>query len=207
MIENLIFDFGNVLYKLDIENCHSKLANLCGLQSDELLNKIAPILQRYEKGEIGDENFIWHLQQYNQTVNPREFVEAWNSMLLGIESHIPQLLSNLAEQYNLYLLSNINGLHARHVDRYLQKRLNEPDFLSRYFKQYFYSHQIHLRKPDLEIYKYVTDQISATPSSILFIDDNRDNISAAITFGWKAQWHDPNKNLRDCIDQYLNDAN
>jgi len=204
LITDIVFDFGNVLYQLDIDGCHNRLASLCGLDKDEFLKRMHPIIARYEKGEIGDENFIWHLQQFNQTLNPREFVEAWNSMLIGIDKKIPQFLSQLSVRYNIYLLSNINGLHARHVDRYLQRVLQEPQFLTQHFKQYFYSHIIHLRKPDAETYAYVSGKISARHhSSVLFIDDNRENIKAAIQYGWRGQWHHPKDDIIDCIEKYL----
>jgi len=203
MIGDIVFDFGNVLYELDIEGCHQRLADICNLSVSDLTTNLSPILARYEKGEIGDENFIWHLQQYNQTINPRDLVEAWNSMLIGIDKRVPRLLTELSEDYNIYLLSNINGLHARHVDRHLRNVLEDPDFLSKYFDRYFYSHEIHLRKPDTEIYQYVSDRISTPPRSVLFIDDNEENVKAASRFGWKSQWHDPKHSIIESIADYL----
>ncbi len=203
MVSDIVFDFGNVLYQLDIDGCHERLANICKLSVDDFLSLLSPIIARYEKGEIGDENFIWHLQQYNQTINPRELVEAWNSMLVGVDLRIPKLLLDLSQDYNLYLLSNINGLHARHVDRHLSNVLKEPDFLNKYFNNYFYSHLIRLRKPDTEVYQYVSDKIPTSQGSLLFIDDNMDNVEAALEHGWIAQWHNPQLNIIDCIDGYL----
>ena len=50
----------------------------------------------------------------------------------------------------------------------------------------FYSDELHLRKPDPEIYRSVARQIGTPPGKLLFIDDNAANVSAARGEGWQA---------------------
>lgn len=204
MIKALIFDFGNVLFDLDIEGCVQRLVDICDMNREEFRIAFTPILQRYEMGQIGDENMVWHFQQYNPKINPRKIVEAWNSMLIGIEPDVLSMLDKLKKEYQLYLLSNINGFHARYIDRYLIKELDEPEFLNKYFDQVFYSHQIGMRKPQRQIYTYVSKIIHLEDlSQALFIDDNRENIEAAKAYGWSVVLHDPSTKIADMIDGYI----
>jgi len=46
--------------------------------------------------------------------------------------------------------------------------------------------ELHLRKPDPEIYRSVARQIGTPPGKLLFIDDNAANVSAARGAGWQA---------------------
>ena len=204
MIKTIIFDFGNVLIDLDVDTCVKRLMDICGLDETGFRERFTPVLLKYEQGQIGDENMIWHFQQCNQEINPREIVKAWNSMLLTIDKSVPVMLDELKTEYHLHLLSNINGFHARWIDRYLSKELNKPDFLTSYFGQVFYSHEIHMRKPQRRIYDYVTKQINvADLSEVLFIDDKLENVEAAQAYGWNAIQHDPKLRIADKISDYL----
>lgn len=208
MINTIVFDFGNVLYDLDIDGCVNRLTEICGLDRAIFTERFGPIIHRYEQGQVSDENIIWHFQQTNPTISPRLIVEAWNSMLIGIDDSVFPMLEKLGQCYKIYLLSNINGFHARHIDRYLKRVLGQPDFLDRYFDQVFYSHVIQMRKPQERIYQYVTEQTNVREfNEILFIDDNRENVEAARQYGWKASLHSPDLRIADQIQTYIDVAN
>ena len=207
MIKTIIFDFGNVLYDLDIDGCIDRLATIASLNREALIQQLTPVIERYEQGKVSDENLVWHVQQHNQTINPRLIVEAWNSMLVSIDASVLPMLERLQKVYNLYLLSNINGFHARHVDRYLRNTLNDPEFLTTHFEKVYYSHELRMRKPQPEIYDYVTKDIGKDNNQsldhILFIDDNKDNIAAANAYGWSTILHNPALRIAEQIDGYI----
>ena len=53
-----------------------------------------------------------------------------------------------------------------------------------------------MRKPNLDFYEFVIDDISIYPSRMLFLDDRLDNIEAAREAGMKAvQIFNPDKQL------------
>ncbi len=204
MIKTIIFDFGNVLIDLDVDTCINRLRDICGLDESAFRERFTSVLLKYEQGQIGDENMIWHFQQCNKEINPREIVKAWNSMLLTIDASVLTMLDGLKADYNLHLLSNINGFHARWIDRYLSKEMNKSDFLTHYFDKVFYSHEIHMRKPQERIYNYVTKEIEVTDlSEILFIDDKLENVAAAKAYGWNAILHIPSDRIANKISDYL----
>ncbi len=172
--------------------------------SEAYNTRLRLVFEQYERGEISDETLIWNFQQFNSTLNPRLFVEAWNSMLVGMHPNVLDLLKKLKDTYNLTLLSNINGFHARYISRYLKAEYGLTDFLTQYFDQYFYSHEIGMRKPEHRIYQHVSDCLAVDElSNILFIDDNLENVTAAISYGWTAVHHDPSIPIDQAIDTYL----
>ena len=63
-----------------------------------------------------------------------------------------------------------------------------------------------MRKPDTEIYQYVTETLKVNKSDILFIDDLPENIAAAQSYGWHGQVHFPKDEIIDNIDNYLSAA-
>lgn len=205
-IKHIIFDFGNVLFNIDIEGCINRLENL--LEIDNVRDNIPyHILQRYEKGEISDETFVWHLQQYNAKVNPAEIVSCWNGMLLGMNNSTVKMLKKLKEDYKLYILSNINGFHARHIDFYMRDEMKLPNFKHELFDQVFYSHEIRMRKPENRIYTYLQEKIDAPTNTFLFIDDLAENVNAAKLHGWNAIQHKPELEISQLIDSYLTNFN
>jgi len=75
---------------------------------------------------------------------------------------------------NLYLLSNISKGFAEHK--------NEIPIL-KYFENCVFSATCGHTKPNRNIYEYLCNTYSLIPSETLFIDDNTNNINAAIDFG------------------------
>ena len=62
----------------------------------------------------------------------------------------------------------------------------------------FYSHEIGLRKPNLNCYEFVIDEIDNYPSRMLFLDDRLDNVDGAIKAGMKAvQIFDADRQLNE----------
>jgi putative hydrolase of the HAD superfamily len=203
--KTIIFDFGNVLINLDFEKCFDAYEQLIGTRwsMENMPIEITSAVQKYDRGFISDEAFLWVFQQYSESSDPRAFIAAWNSLLGGIKKKRFEMLERLRPDYNLVILSNINNLHLRKIHLYLKKVYQITDFEDRYFDYVFYSHLIGMRKPDIEIYQHVTTTLNIDKSDILFIDDLAENIAAAESFGWHGQVHNPNDEIADKIDGYL----
>jgi len=204
----LIFDFGNVLFNLDFDHCFSAFENLIGFRWNfkTMPESVLNAIRQYERGQLSDEEFIWVFQQYNSEAHPRAFIDAWNSMLDDLPVKRLIMLEKLKKTYNLALLSNINNFHLIWIRHYLKTNFEIDDFENKYFDQVFYSHIIGMRKPDEEIYKYVTDTMGLVPASTLFIDDLENNIIQAKLHGWQAVIHDPTKEITELLPEYIQAA-
>lgn len=203
--KTLIFDFGNVLFNLDFGRSFDALENIIGLtwSFGNIPDKVINTIRSFERGQINDEEFIWVFQQYKQDLNPRDLISAWNSMLVDLPIERLNYLQSLREDYNLALLSNINSIHLRWIHKYFSEELDIINFEETYFDKVFYSHLVGMRKPDSEIYEFVTRSLGIEPNSILFIDDLESNIKAAKENGWHAIVHDPKDEIINKLIIYI----
>lgn len=162
------------------------------------------VLLRYEKGEITDEEMIWGFQKIKTSIDPRDVIKAWNSLLAGMKSEHFDFIKELRKDYKLFLLSNINGFHERWIDRYLKRKHEVEDFKVDFFDDYFYSHHIGMRKPDKEIYNFVGKKLNEQGvETWLFVDDMETNVNAAIEHGWSAVIHNPEEDIAQKLETYL----
>jgi len=77
----------------------------------------------------------------------------------------------------LYFLSNMPVPYARYLEA-------NHDFLS-LFDGGIFSGDVHLIKPEPEIYLALQQRYALVPEQTLFIDDLQHNVDAAIALGWK----------------------
>lgn len=205
-IKNIVFDFGGVLLDIDVKHAIDNMKKLVGISDNtEIVPKnFIPILNAYEVGAINTETFVWKLQYMSKTKHHAvDYIKAWNSMLIGMKFEKFEKLLKLGQNYNVYLLSNINDLHLDWIYRYFKKEFGIVDWDNKYFINTYYSHLIHRRKPDVSTFEFVWNDANIDPIESLFIDDMIDNIEAASSIGIHTLHHDPNKDVFDCLQAYF----
>lgn len=197
-IKNLIFDFGNVLFDIDLPRIDRQLQQFAGAQyaaaRDRLLRD--RIFDLYETGGLSTFDF---LEAVRLAVHPplqAEQVEmAWNSIFIGMPAPRFEMLLRLRQQYKVFLLSNINELHERWIADYMLREHGIRDYESRYFDGVYFSHLLRLRKPNREIYEYVLSDAELVPEETVFFDDMEINVLAAKQVGIHGVWHEPGSDI------------
>jgi glucose-1-phosphatase len=180
-IKNIIFDLGGVIINLSVEKTHQAFAALSGLSMSEIDTIVhqGTFFHEYEKGLISDAEFRNQLRESLQiNVDDAQLDRAWNAMLLDIPIERIQLLEQLKNRYNLFLLSNTNNIHLLSFNNQVLQLTGHPA-LDQYFHKAYYSHLIKMRKPDVEIYEHVLQRNNLLAHETLFLDDNKDNLSGA----------------------------
>lgn len=186
-IENIIFDFGNVLIDFDILRTIRAMEQLglSTLNPEDIHPHNAGVFLQLELGEISTREFLTKLKSYANDRIPTdlELHYAWNMMLRDYDFERFALLDKLRDNYKLYLLTNTNLPHRE----YLIQKFNAENPRQRTFESYFdicfYSDAMHLRKPDAEIYRQTILQAGIEPERTLFIDDNLCNLTGAAEVG------------------------
>jgi putative hydrolase of the HAD superfamily len=202
MIKNIIFDFGNVLLNLDESATYSALESILDPLKCGDLNEM--VLFPFEKGEFSEEAFFNRLQRRSKKVLQIEsYYKAWTAMLLDFPRSRGNFLSQLKSNYRLFLLSNTNITHLRFVRKKLALENNILDFETRFFEKAYYSFEIGMRKPDLEIFRYVIQNSALHPKQTLFIDDKIENVEAAKIEGLNAYHHNPEQDISDILYKLL----
>ena len=179
MIKNLIFDFGDIFINLDKKRFAKELLDLGISQESEAS---LPILNEYEMGLISTEEFVAFFEaKFN--VPKEKLVKAWNSILLDFPKNRLKFIQELAEskKYRLFLLSNTNDLHISWIQNNVGMELYNSFKIC--FEQFYLTHEIHLRKPNVNIYEFVLNENNLIAEETLFIDDTKENTVSANTLG------------------------
>jgi FMN phosphatase YigB (HAD superfamily) len=177
----IIFDFGAVIIDIDYNKTRDAFERQGVKNFDELFSKAkqSSLFDNLEKGLIGETQFRDELRVLSGIhLSDKVIDECWNKMLLQMPQKRVLLLKQLQLYKPLYLLSNTNIIHEKSFSASIETEYGWNNFKSIFQKVYF-SHQINLRKPDLEIFEKVLTDNQLNPSSTLFIDDSSQHIEGA----------------------------
>jgi glucose-1-phosphatase len=186
-LKNIIFDLGAVLINIDYKKTEAAFIKLGYENFAEMYNQYSAneIFEKLETGLITNEAFYKTIIGLNKkTITASQIKQAWNEILLDWRKDSLDFLKSLSSHYNLFLLSNTNSIHQEEFLDSLKKQTNISDFNSLFSKAY-YSHEIHLRKPNEDIFEFVTINAGINKSETLFIDDSYNNIATAKKLGFK----------------------
>lgn len=181
MIKNIILDYGGVIINLNYQNTANAFKALGAKNFDEVFSqwKQQEIFDLLDTGKISDQDFFIKLKlDLNLNCAIHEIEHAWNAMLLYIPPARIDLLVQLKQQYNLFLLSNTNHIHLKQISKYLLQQFGLND-ISVCFHKAYYSCNYGLRKPDAAFYNLVLNENKLNPAETLFVDDNFQNIESA----------------------------
>lgn len=182
MINTIIFDFGDVFINLDKDAPSTEFAKL-GLQ--EWHDDLKDINIKFEKGKVSELEFIEEFQKYLPNATIEDIRQAWNSIIPDCPMPLYRLefLQMLSKKYRLFLLSNTDAMH---IDKFQHKAgmTFYRDFYQCFEKVYF-SFELGMRKPEVEIFNYLIKKHDLSPKRTLFIDDNTENTTIAASVGLK----------------------
>jgi len=186
--DTIIFDLGGVLINIDYLKTKRAFEKLGINNFDMLFTQFNQdyIFDRFEKGEISPEIFYKSLvNKAGINISIAEFNRAWNAMLLDFPKERMTLLEGLQNSHRLFLLSNTNALH---IPAFKKSIRNEGLFerFSMVFEKHYYSSEVGMRKPDIEIFDLVVNENNLVKKKTLFIDDSPQHVEGAIRAGLKA---------------------
>ncbi len=198
-IENIIFDLGGVLLDIDHNFTRAAFENLGVADFDAMYSQANAdhLFQRLETGKISEEDFYKEFNQRTQLQLPvSEIKTAWNALLLEFREASLEYLNRLRKHYKIFLLSNTNFIHIDSFNKKYNLIKREKSF-EEYFDKAFYSCGIGLRKPDLNCYQWLLNDLKINPRTTLFIDDFADNIEGAKKAGLQTILLKPGEKIED----------
>lgn len=202
-IKNILFDFGGVIVGLDKDVAINRFKKLGLLDIEEYLTEFRQkgIFLDYEEGKISRENFRAEFSKMagREDISYEDIDHAW----LGFLTHIPeykfQLLKDLREKYNVYLLSNTNPS----VMGWAMSSDFSPEGLpiDAYFDKCYLSYKLGCAKPDKEIFELIIKDSGIDPAETLFLDDGKSNIAVSEQLGFKAYLANQDEDLRKVFEE------
>ncbi|MCX2480222.1 HAD family phosphatase [Pedobacter sp. MC2016-15] len=185
-IKNIIFDYGNVIFAIDFTIAQKTLTQI-GIPNIENFfghKGHNSLFDELETGSITPAQFRdgIRLEAQNPALADAEIDAAWNSLLIGI---VPETLETLVEakkHYRTFLLSNTNQIHFDYFTKYLKDEF-QVEGNDHLFEKTYYSHEMLLRKPHVEIFERVIKENNLNPAETLFIDDSPQHLVGAKAAG------------------------
>ena len=191
-----IFDLGGVLINLNVRRCMSAFEALMGeaamravlgMDSNGEGVKAVSVASKqlmadFERGLISQDDFVAEVLSYcHSGATAQQVTDAWMSMLEDLPAERLAAVDELRKNHPVYLLSNGNDLHFNYIERTYG--------LSRHFDGLFLSQEMHVAKPEEEIYRAVDEAIRAKEdeeTEVIFVDDLEGNRQAAEKYcGWR----------------------
>ena len=195
MLKNYIFDLGGVLLDIRMKNAYERFVAL-GLPPAELEpgGSAYKLMEDYQLGFITSAEFCQQIASKCAanvfarcaagSTTPHDIEDAWNSICLSVADRKLQALRKLRKMEgvaSVSLLSNTNELHWEYC---CQNWFNaNGNKLEDFFDKIFLSQELHLQKPDPEIFKTAIRELGASPAETIFLDDSPINTAAAAACG------------------------
>jgi putative hydrolase of the HAD superfamily len=172
--ELILFDLGRVLADLGSPSKRMRLQ----IEDEDFwdLWLSLPIVQRFERGDISPDEFLSSLAvELGIHEDPLKFRRRFLDWQPRLFPSANSLISNLATECRLALLSNTNLLHWNQICN--------ATSVFRHFERVFLSYEIRRCKPDPGAFDIVLESVAVSPADILFLDDMEQNIVAARRLG------------------------
>ena len=189
-IKNIIFDLGGVLLNIDIRLTFDSFKKLGVEKMDNLYKELVNtrFFDDFEKGFISYSDFRNELRKFfNKSLSDDVIDAAWNKMLIDFPANRIEMLFKLKNKYRTFLLSNTNEVHCLIFNKMLNKNYDIKK-INDLFEKVYFSQEIHMRKPEMEVYEYVLNDSNLLPNETLFIDDVFENIEASAQLGIQSYW-------------------
>jgi glucose-1-phosphatase len=187
LLKNIIFDLGAVLINIDYKKTEKAFIDLGYENFEAMYSQLHSneIFEKLETGKISNEDFYNELIALNpKRITPLQIKNAWNEILLDWRKESLRFLEALSTQYQLFLLSNTNAIHQKAFNISLIAETGR-DTIDNLFTKAYYSHEIHLRKPNADIFEFLAKDAGINIMETLFIDDSSNNIDTAKQLGFK----------------------
>lgn len=185
-IKNIVFDLGGVLCGLDAERCIRAFQQIGAEEVAVYVeeHRVEDLFLQSELGYITTEEFCEEVRRITQRpIDDEKIVWAWNELLTGITPERRQAVLELSKTYRLFVLSNTNDMHWKKWEASSLLPLKGEVFKDGVFEKCFLSYELHLAKPQREIFEAVLQQADVKADETLFIDDSLKNCEAAQALG------------------------
>ncbi len=185
MIRNCIFDVGGVLLDWNPERILTQMFDVERAKKLKEIMMDSPYWQELDRGSISIDEAVDIFSKEEPALR-EEITYALNHFI----EYLPVIRENVEiakklknEGFNLYILSNFQK-------EGFEKAQERYDFFN-IFDGIVISSRIKMIKPDRDIFEYILEQYSLTPTECTFFDDSEKNVETAGDMGINA-FHTPN---------------
>jgi putative hydrolase of the HAD superfamily len=179
----VIFDYGMVLTGPPDATAHDSMVRITGLSPDRFEALYWTDRHAYDEGKLTGIAFWQKLARearLDLSQSKIEELNEWDARMWTTQNPAMLAWQRRLKQQGLKtaILSNMGDSVLASIEREFSW-IGEFDVL-------VWSYQLHLAKPDPQIYLHALAQLDTQPDETLFIDDKHVNVEAALELGMKA---------------------
>lgn len=184
-IKNLIIDLGGVIINLTRNRCIDAFVQL-GVENirESIVNNYQhkELFMQIELGSMTSAVFRDNIRRLSgRPLTDTQIDTAWIAMLGDVSESTLHLLLDLRKRYNTMLLSNTNEIHWQWAEQnYFSYQGHQA---SDFFNHIYLSYELHMLKPNGDIFEYVLKDADICAAETLFIDDAIPNCRTAESLG------------------------
>ena len=200
-IQNIIFDFGGVLFEIDYDLPAQAFDDLGFNGFRDLYTQAAqnPMFDLLETGKVANDAFLDFLHQHVPHATREQVIHAWNVILLRILPQEVEFVHALRKSgTRTFLLSNTNAIHVAEFEQMITNTMDVRVFREA-FEKIYYSNAIGLKKPHPETFLEVCAWNGLNPSETLFIDDSKQHVEGALRAGLHAYHLQPGERVSELL--------
>ncbi|MEO6406388.1 MAG: HAD family phosphatase [Ferruginibacter sp.] len=197
-IKNIIFDLGGVLLDIDYNKATAAFKRLGFADFEKMYSQYTAdkLFEKLETGHINETSFYQAMIKTHSDISSSDIMESWNAMLLDFRLSSIEFLKRLRPKFRLFLLSNTNIIHQAAFNKLFIEQTGFHS-LNDFFEIAWYSNEIGLRKPTMEIYQFILQDAAIKAEETFFIDDSYNNIETAKQLNFKTHLLVPGERIED----------
>jgi putative hydrolase of the HAD superfamily len=196
-ISTIFFDVGGVCLTNGWDDIsREKSAKKFSLDYDDMEKRHATLFQRFEKGKLTLGEYLNEVIFFKERkFTKKDFIDFMYTQSHAFNSTI-KILDKISVKKK-YELATINN-ESRELNDY---RINKFR-LDKYFRCFFSSCYLGVRKPEPEIFYTALNILKKSPGECLYIDDRKENYLAAMNAGLNCILLDKPANLISKLDEF-----
>ncbi|RPH25294.1 MAG: HAD family phosphatase [Bacteroidales bacterium] len=178
-VTTYIFDLGNVLFQADMSRAITHWQKVSKLSDADMTALIleSDIHYQFERGHLSPECFFLHVRQILNTSAKYEYlISGWNSIYGDLISCNYQAIVEFKKLGRVVAFTNTNNTH---LSVWKNKYINQLSV----FDKIYSSCEIGHRKPDLQSFQFLLNDLNIKPGEAFFFDDKVENIKSAEHLG------------------------
>jgi putative hydrolase of the HAD superfamily len=182
-IEVIFFDLGNVILPFNHYQIAEKLSPFVQKKDFQDPRKIfsyifdlkTGAINPFDAGALSPKEFFQSLKESLQlSISFEAFAPIWNEIFVE-DREVSEIIRSLKGRWRLGLLSNTDSLHFNYI-------VSTFPIVSA-LEKWILSYEVGFKKPDARIFQRAMEWASVEPEKILFIDDTKGHVEAAISLG------------------------
>lgn len=187
MIKVVIFDAGGVVCETWLKTTRDYFSRTLGIAKKEYENAFHACDNDSAIGKEPIEKFVRKISdKLRKEIDCKKFIEL--VLDIKINKGVVKLAEKLKEKYTVAMLSD----NCEPSTSKLRNTVKDA------FHKFYFSNEMHMRKPQLRIFRYVCKDMNVQPKCCIFIDDKPENVKAAKQVGMHAvQFKNYKKLLKD----------